>query len=204
VTGRTPRRILVNAMHKCDFPIDKRSWNPSLIPGPIVLISTVSAAGVPNVAPKSWVQMVAFEPPALMFSGTEGNPTENNIEATKSFGINIVDETMLAGVLACLRYRGPERIEKSGWTLEPARKIAAPLVADCSAHLECALAGTHSIGSGLVVFGRIVHARIDRCIAEAHADDKYRLLRQVCFLEDGKYAVLSEIDEDWGLVFRQP
>jgi len=48
---------------KVPYAIDKREWHPSLIPGPIALISTVDAGGTPNIAPKSWLQMVAFEPP---------------------------------------------------------------------------------------------------------------------------------------------
>jgi len=178
-------------MYKCDFPIDKRQWCPSLIPGPIVLVSTVSPDGVPNVAPKSWVQMVAFEPPTLMFAGTKGNTTERNIEATNCFALNIVDESMLEDVLGCLRWSGVERIEKCAWQLVPAGMIAAPLVADCPAHLECELAGTYSIGSGFVVFGQIVRAQIDQRIAEAPVDDRYRLLRQMCFLEDGVYAAVG-------------
>ena len=179
-------------MSKRSFPIDKRCWSPSLIPGPIVLVSTVNASGEPNVAPKSWVQMVAFDPPTLMFSGTHGNPTERNIEAIGCFAINIVDEPMLEGVLGCLRWHGAQRIEKSGWRLEPARTIAAPLVANCPAHLECTLERTTAIGSGFVVFGRIVAASIDQRIADADSDKKYETLRQVCFLEEGVYAVVRE------------
>jgi flavin reductase (DIM6/NTAB) family NADH-FMN oxidoreductase RutF len=179
-------------MGKCDFPVDKKQWCPSLLPGPIVLISTISADGVPNVAPKSWVQMVSFEPSVLMFSGTRGNPTENNIEATGCFGVNIVNEAMLASVLRCLQWHGPERIQKSGWHLEPASKIAAPLVVESPAHLECTLEDTYAVGSGYVVFGRIVSGGIDRAIAEAPPEERYRLLGQTCFLEDGVYSVIRE------------
>ncbi|MFQ5414842.1 MAG: flavin reductase family protein [Phycisphaerae bacterium] len=177
-------------MGKCAFPIDKRAWSPSVIPGPIVLISTVDADGVANVAPKSWVQMVAFEPPTLMFSGTKGNATEENILATDGFAVNIVDEQLLPSVVGCLAWRGVERIERSGWRLEPARRIRAPLVAQAPAQLECSLVKTVSVGSGFVVFGRIIAARIDEAIGGAAGDERYDLLRQACFLEDGVYGII--------------
>lgn len=66
-------------MEKVSYPIDKRKWSPSLIPGPIALISTYDSQGDPNVAPKSWLQMVSFEPPTLVFSGTRGNATERSV-----------------------------------------------------------------------------------------------------------------------------
>ena len=179
-------------MDKCSIPIDKRQWTPSLVPGPIVLVSTISPDGVPNVAPKSWVQMVAFEPSLLMFSGQRGNPTENNVDATKCFALNVVNEALLPGVVACLQWHGPERIDRASWTLTAASKIAAPLVSESPAHLECTLERSLEIGSAYLVFGRIVQAAIDRRIVEASAEKRYQLLNQVCFLEDGVYAAIRE------------
>lgn len=59
--------------------VDKMKWHPRLIPAAVVLISTYNIKGETNIAPKSWIQMVSFKPPILMFSGTEGNTTERNI-----------------------------------------------------------------------------------------------------------------------------
>ncbi len=88
---------------KVPFPLDKRHWQPSLVPGPVVLISTVNGVGEPNIAPKSWLQMVSFEPPMLMFSGTKGNTTELNILETGCFGVNFVDSSMVPMVDRCIR-----------------------------------------------------------------------------------------------------
>jgi len=83
-------------MKKVSFPVDKQKWHPSLIPGAIVLISSYNSEKELNIAPKSWIQMVSFEPSILMFSGTKGNITENNILETKCFGVNIVDSSLAA------------------------------------------------------------------------------------------------------------
>lgn len=47
--------------------MDKADWHLSVLPGPIVLVSTVDAAGEPNIAPKSLVSMMAFGGPVLAF-----------------------------------------------------------------------------------------------------------------------------------------
>lgn len=178
-------------MKKVSFPIDKHKWSPSLIPGPLVLISTYGRDRKPNLAPKSWLQMVSFDPPMLMFSGTEGNTTENNIAETGCFGVNFADSSMAGKVFDCLRWYGEERVEKMGVKLVAAERIDAPLVDECRAHLECELDGTRKAGGGLVVFGRIVAASIWDRIESSGLEEKYSLLDQALFLENGLYAGLS-------------
>jgi flavin reductase (DIM6/NTAB) family NADH-FMN oxidoreductase RutF len=179
-------------MNKVAFPVDKHKWCPSLIPGPVMLISTCTAQGKPNVAPKSWVQMAAFEPPTLMLAGTKGNATENNILQTGCFGVNVVDEALAPHVFACLQWFGTERIEKSGFHLMQANLIAAPLVVEARAHLECRLRATREIGSGFALFGEIVAASIDDEILAAPPEERYAQLGQVLFLEDGLVARLGQ------------
>lgn len=62
-------------MQKVPFLIDKKAWSPSLIPRPVMLVSIINSKAVPNIAPKSWVQMISFRPSILMFSGSKGNTT---------------------------------------------------------------------------------------------------------------------------------
>lgn len=178
-------------MRKVPFPLDKHHWHPSLIPGPIVLISTYDAARKPNIAPKSWLQMVSFEPPILMFSGTRGNTTENNLLETGCFGVNFVDGSMASRVYQCIQWSGSERIERLGARLVEATQIDAPLVDDCRAHLECRLIETRDIGSGLVVFGEIVAASIWEEILCHDHEKRYELLNQALYLEG---SLFSSID----------
>lgn len=179
-------------MKKIEYPINKREWAPSLIPGPVVLISTRNQAKEPNVAPKSWLQMVAFEPPMLMFSGSKENATEKNILATGCFAVNLVDSSMATQVYRCIEWSGSERIRKMGITLSPAAKIDAPVVDQCRAHLECVLHSTKELGTGFIVFGEITRASIQEDILTAPPQDRYRLLDQIVFLEDGFYSRIRD------------
>ncbi|MCP4228941.1 MAG: flavin reductase family protein [bacterium] len=116
------------------------------MPGPTVLVSTVNTAGNPNLAPKSWLQMASFEPPILMFSGTRRNTTEENILATGCFAVNSVDSSLVARTVESVERFGRERIEKSGFTLTPAKAKEALLIVECKAHLECRLYDRHEEG----------------------------------------------------------
>lgn len=103
-------------MEKVAVSTDKRLWSPSFIPGVVTLVSTANPKGEPNVAPKSWVQMVSFEPSIVMFSGTKGNTTENNIVETKCFCINLVNSRLVDKVFNCTHLHGKERIDFLGLT----------------------------------------------------------------------------------------
>ncbi len=180
-------------MKKVEYPVDKREWHPSLIPGPVVLISTYNTKKEPNIAPKSWLQMVSFRPPILMFSGTKGNTTEKNILETGCFGVNFVDSSMAAKVFGCVRWFGVERIEKLGFTLFEASKIDAPLVRECKAHLECRLHHAQEVGGGFVVFGEIVAASIWEEILRVGHEKRYELWDLIVFLEDGLFARINRV-----------
>lgn len=185
-----------NAMKKVNYPLDKHFWHPSLIPGPVVLISTYNAEKEPNIAPKSWLQMVSFHPPILMFSGMKENTTEKNILETSCFGINFVDSSMASRVYDCIRWFGGERIEKSGFTITEASKIHAPLIDESKAHLECRLHSTKDIGGAFVVFGEIVAASIwEDIMREPETEKRYELLDQIVFLENGLFSRINKISE---------
>ena len=136
--------------------------------------------------------MVAFDPPALMFSGSKENTTEKNILATGCFAVNLVDASMAAKTYGCIAWSGRERIGKMGISLSPAQKIDAHLVDQCRAHLECVLLSTQAVGSGFVIFGEIVAASIGEDILAVPPQDRYRLLDQAIFLENGLYSRIRD------------
>ena len=170
---------------------DEHAWQPSLIPGVVTLVTSVAADGTPNVAPKSWVQMVSFEPPVLMFSGQPGGRTEANILATGTFGLSLVHAGLVARAWGCIQWQGAERIARGGFTLEPATRIAAPLVAECRAWLECELREQHRVAGTLVIYGEVVAASVHPAILERPPRQRYPALDLAVFLEDGLYAALD-------------
>ena len=177
---------------KVPFDPDKRTWQPSVLPGQIVLVSTVDGRGRPNVAPKSWLSPAAFAGPIVAFGCTDAHATLRNAEAQGEFVVNVVPAELADTVWAMADDHGAERLARSGLALVPARRVAPPLVAQCTAHLECVLEEVRRFGPEAFVFGRVVAASIDADCLAGEPAERYRRLRPVFFLEPGWYAPLGE------------
>lgn len=176
---------------KAAFPADKANWHPSVLPGPIVLVSTVDPQGKPNIAPKSFVSMMAFGGPVLAFGCHRSHATARNAEAAGEFVVNFPSEALAERVWAMPDSHGAERITRSGLSLLPARTVAPPLIAECKAHLECKVASITRLGAEVVIFGEIAAAAIDQdCLGSPLADQYFRL-RPVFFLEEGVYGSID-------------
>ena len=66
---------------KVTLDLDKRAWHPSPLVGQVVLITTLNEDGTSNVAPKSWISMMAFEPPILALGCNREHWSARNILA---------------------------------------------------------------------------------------------------------------------------
>jgi flavin reductase (DIM6/NTAB) family NADH-FMN oxidoreductase RutF len=176
---------------KIAFPADKAEWHPSVLPGPIVLVSTVDARGEPNIAPKSWISMMAFRGPVLAFGCHRSHATARYAEEAGEFVVNFPPEALVERIWAMPASHGMERIARSGLTLLPAREVAPPLIRECKAHLECTLKAVTRLGEEVVVFGKIVAASIDEDCVESSVADQYFRLRPVFFLEEGVYGSID-------------
>lgn len=184
--GAPPR-----AAAKSAFPVAKADWHPSALPGPIVLVSTVNAAGEPNIAPKSWISMIAFRGPVLAFGCHRSHATARNAEETGEFVVNFPPERLVERIWAMPASHGAERIARSGLTLLPASQVTPPLIGECKAHLECKLQGVTQLGEEVVVFGKIVAAAIDEDCAGSYLADQYFRLRPLFFFEEGVYGSID-------------
>lgn len=75
----------------------------AVVPRPVAWTSTVSPAGVPNVAPFSFFTVVSSQPPMVLLS-VEYQPdgrlkdSAANIEATGEFVVNIAPASMASAV----------------------------------------------------------------------------------------------------------
>jgi len=181
------------------FEPDKRTWRPSVLPGQIVLISTVDAEGRLDLAPKSWITMVAFAGPIIAFGCNTNHQTYRNVLVTREFVVNIPGEPLVERVWALIQSQGAERIRRSGFTFQSAQKVRPPLVVECHAHLECELETIRRDDPEVLIFGKVVAASLDSAIVTGELADQYAALRPVFFLEDG---VFGSIDTAKRISFR--
>ncbi len=144
-----------------------------VVPRPIGWISTVNAAGVPNLAPYSFFNLVATDPAIVMYSScgrtTYGDKdTVTNITHTGEFVVNMATweqrEPMLASSASLPP--GANEFEHAGLVALPSRLVKPPRVAGAPVHLECVHHHTLELpsnadGRNVVVFGRVVGVHID-------------------------------------------
>ncbi|WP_376792652.1 flavin reductase family protein [Thermoflexus sp.] len=100
-------------MPKVAFDPEKHTWRPSVLPGPIVVVSTVDERGEPNLAPKSWIMMAAFAGPVIAFGCNVEHIAYRDIAATGEFVMNIPAEPLADPLTPQRGSTGSDRLRTS-------------------------------------------------------------------------------------------
>jgi flavin reductase (DIM6/NTAB) family NADH-FMN oxidoreductase RutF len=148
-----------------------RLLNHVVAPRPIAFVSTLSADGIPNLAPFSYFMAGGLNPPSIAFSPTtnhHGQPkdTLKNIRDTGEFVINVVTAGIQEGInIASLDFESTvSEWEKSGFTPAPTTKVRPARVAESLMAIECRLFEIISHGTGAnaanYVIGEVVYFQI--------------------------------------------
>jgi flavin reductase (DIM6/NTAB) family NADH-FMN oxidoreductase RutF len=164
----------------------------------VVLVTTVDPAGVPNVAPKSWISMAAFGPPAVvMFGCSLRHRTAQNALSVGEFVINVPGHELLRAAWAVgggSPGEGPERFRRHGLTRRPSTRVRPPRIEECVAHLECELDGTREWSEEVAIFGRIVAVSMDADLLSGDTPERYGRLAPFFFAESGWAAGLGPLE----------
>ena len=137
-------------------PPKRHAWlTPLIAPRPIALVSTVSAAGVGNLAPFSFFAMGGQNPQSVAFcpvADRDGNPkdTLRNVLETGEFVINVVSRAMAERVNQASAPYPPEvdELEAVGFTRAASTVVRPWRVAESPAQLECRVFQVVPHGSG--------------------------------------------------------
>lgn len=108
-------------------------------PGPVVLVTTAHK-GRANVMTMSWHMMVEFEPPLIACVMSEANFSFAALRASGECVIAIPARRLAAQVVGVGNCSGDEvdnKFTRFSLTPKPASQVAAPLIAECFANLEC-------------------------------------------------------------------
>ena len=140
-----------------------------IIPRPIGWVGTVDAGGTYNLAPYSYFNTVAATPPTVVFSAgrPQGRIKDSlaNVLATGEFTLSIVDEELVGAMHESAGAFPPDtdEFEQVGLTAVRGDTVAAPLVAEAKANLECRVIEIVDLGDPVtasVVFGDVVRIHI--------------------------------------------
>lgn len=136
-----------------------------LEPGPVVLVTT-ARKGRANVMAQSWHTLLDFEPPLVGSVISNRNYSFELLKASKECVIGIPSVALAAQVVGCGNTCGRtvDKFRKFNLTQVPASRVAAPLIAECFANLECKVVDARMAVRYNFFVLEVVKAWIDRSI----------------------------------------
>ncbi|MBO8165002.1 MAG: flavin reductase family protein [Brevibacillus sp.] len=143
----------------------------SVVPRPIAWVSSVSEAGVVNVAPFSYFNVACIDPMMVSIAvarkaGAVPKDTSHNIQQTGEFVVNMVDVSNVDAVNQSSADYPPEisEAQELGLTLIPAAAVKVPRIGQSRLHFECRLHQVVTLGDPAasdLIIGEVVHVHVD-------------------------------------------
>ncbi len=173
----------------------------SVVPRPIAWVSSIDAAGVPNLAPFSYFNIACVAPPMLLFCPQrrpDGSPkdTLRNVTETGEFVLHIVNEALVEAMnrTAAEFPPGMSEFEEARIARAPGERVRPPRVVAAPVAFECRVEQIVRLGDAAgadVVIGRVLLIHI--------ADEVYRdgyvildALRPIARLAGSDYARVTD------------
>ncbi|WP_138007495.1 flavin reductase family protein [Halalkalirubrum salinum] len=143
-----------------------RLLSTAVTPRPIGWISTRSTDGIDNLAPYSFFNVVAVDPPVVMFAPVGSDKlkdTPRNVKQTEEFAVNVVTERVVEAMneTSATLSAGESEFDRTGLDRGESVRIDAPHVADAAVVFECTLYEWLEVGSSVLILGEVVHAHVD-------------------------------------------
>jgi flavin reductase (DIM6/NTAB) family NADH-FMN oxidoreductase RutF len=127
-----------------------------IAPRPIAFVSTISAAGIANLAPFSFFNAFSSNPPVVIFSPAVSSDPERpykdtyiNLLETKECVVQMVNYEIAERMNICAKDWEPlvSEFEVSGFTPIPSDLVKAPRVKESPFQMECKLLEMKSLGT---------------------------------------------------------
>lgn len=123
----------------------KKKLIGSVIPRPVALVTSLSEAGVLNLAPFSYFNIVAYRPPILSLAiqrqAGEVKDTSRNILARQEAVVHIVTDSILADANEAAASLAPDQseLDRTQLTPTPSIDIETPGLKEAQVRFECQL-----------------------------------------------------------------
>jgi flavin reductase (DIM6/NTAB) family NADH-FMN oxidoreductase RutF len=157
-----------------DPRVSPSPFKACVVPRPIGWISTLSAAGVPNLAPFSFFNAIGEAPPLVMFcangehvDGGEKDSVKNARESGE-FVVNLATWTLRDAMnrTSAKVGRSVDEFELAGLTPAPSLRVRPPRVSESPVSLECVVSDIYDLPFdesqefGWMVLGRVLGMHI--------------------------------------------
>ncbi len=178
-------------------------FNAIVTPRPIAWVSTRGSDGCDNLAPYSFFNAVAYEPPQVMFASTSAKEDRGdtkdsvaNIRDTGVFAINVVEYAARDAMnkTSGAWDRDTDEFALAGLEKADCTTIDCPRIAGAPATLECKLTEIVRLpgAANFAVFGEVtgVHMRDDCLVDGAFDITRFQPLARMGYRD---YAVVREV-----------
>src|SRR5438552_5999701 len=160
---------------KRDHGLPRDPFKALVVPRPIGWISSIDPEGRPNLAPYSYFNGVASDPPCVMFAPSLRSPerthkdSHRNAERTGEFVVNLATFELREAMNASSASlpAGANEFLAAGLETLPSRLVKPPRVKGARVHLECVYLKTVELPStkegeaNFIIVGRVVGIHID-------------------------------------------
>jgi flavin reductase (DIM6/NTAB) family NADH-FMN oxidoreductase RutF len=165
---------------KVDFPVDK--IRRLLEPGPIVLVSSADG-GEQNIMTMGWHMMLGYDHVGCYI--WDQNHSRELVRKSKECVVNVPTFDLIDAVIGIGNNHGLEidKFETFGLTAAKAKKVGAPLIAECYANFECRLVDDSQVDRySLFIF---------ECV-KAHVATSPKYPKTVHYRGDGVFMISGE------------
>lgn len=151
-----------------------------VVPRPIAWVSSQSETGVVNLAPFSFFNAIASNPPYVMISvgkrdNGEPKDTAKNILTGAEFVVNMVTEELFDAMNLSAADFPPDHSELDAAKLAtaPCVHVKVPRIAQAKVSLECKLHSSQTLGNYTLIIGQVVmfHVADDLLGARMHVNN---------------------------------
>lgn len=172
-------------MPKIEIPV-KRA-NRLINHGCVILVSCAYKEHK-NIITLAWQMPVSHHPPLIAIAVHKDHFSHQLIEKSRQFVINVPHRNLIREVHICGTVSGRKvnKFQYVNFTPEPAKYVLAPLIKECSAHLECKVVKIYPAGDHTIFVGKVLRALADKEIFDG------KFLR----LDETKYQTLHHLGED--------
>ncbi len=163
-----------------------------IYPLPVLIIGTYDEQGTPNAMNAAWGTVCDTAQVSICLSA--GHKTVKNLLKTKAFTVAIADSKNViaadfVGVVSANNL--PDKLAKTGWTIEKSAFINAPIIQELPLVLECKLVSYDTETE--ICIGEVVNVSVDEGILDEKGKIDLTKFKPICYDTDGHgYYTLGE------------
>jgi len=139
------------------------------------LITCGDIEGKSNIIAVSFCMPISKEPPLIACAIGKKSCSSELIKNSKEFIVNVPLAELKQQIYYCGFHSGyqVDKFKETGLTAQPARKVKAPVIDECVAHMECKVTQIIETGDKNLFIGEVVEAYADETLEKGERKTEY-------------------------------